>query len=728
MEILSFFGGVLYYYSRSWLALLFVISLISFRPSIRLCLAACLGGLLGVGHDGWICDHGMPQQPVIRHAILTGKIATIPKQRADKTQFDCDLQTMNTHPVQARIQLNCYRDCPSLHTGQTVTLRAKLHEVHNLNNPGGFDYKTYLAARHIHWVGSVQQGSIKVLSQPLSKWNIGVMREKLANHLAHLFSDETSLGIVQALTIGLSTHISQASWALFRCTGTTHLMVISGAHIGLVAGMIFKLICGLWSRCQWLCLRYPAQRVASIVAILLSIAYAVLAGFGAPAERATICAGLVFFRYLGQRQFSAWQSWRYALCLVLVTEPHSVLLPGFYLSFMAVAVLLAMNRRLRSQNILKAIGIQLSCMLGLLPFTWYWFSYGSVTGLFANLVAIPWVSFVMVPLAFLCLLVGQYLIWLPKILHHSIQFLLIFLQWMQGLEWMNLQRSYPSVVLPIAGVVALILWVFLPIRALISTAITLLTVAMYPNHPQIPNQTFKAQILDVGQGLAVLILTHSHALLYDSGGKNYQGSDMGKEVILPYFKYIGLNYLDKIVISHPDLDHRGGLGSIQAIFPSAELVVDNPQFYHRGVSCHHYAEWIWDGVRFKFFPINQNLGSTNNHSCVLQVANAGGQILLSGDIETAAEHVLTQNYGPQLQSTVLVIPHHGSKTSSSLEFLRVIAPDYAIFSYGFDNRYHFPHAKILKRYHALHIATAATSEQGMISLVFGLRPHDWKVQ
>lgn len=229
----------------------------------------------------------------------------------------------------------------------------------------------------------------------------------------------------------------------------------------------------------------------------------------------------------------------------------------------------------------------------------------------------------------------------------------------------------------------------------------------------------------MGQGLAVLIQTHAHTLLYDTGGQIYHGSDMGKLVILPYFQHIGLRSLDKIIISHPDLDHRGGLVSIQAIFPQAELIVDDPTFYKRGSTCHDYPDWSWEGVHFHFFPLNVDLGSTNNRSCVLQISNASGEVLLTGDIEKAAERVLMMLYGSKLHSTVLIVPHHGSNTSSSSEFLQTVAPSYAIVSYGFDNRYHFPHTPTMNRYRDLHIPTAATAELGLISLWF--QKKQWKI-
>lgn len=717
MEILCFFGGVLYFYTHSYCILVCLFIFLFFRLRWQLCLMGCLGYGFAVGHQWWIQDWGMPNTPVLRQAIISGVIVSIPKQSPDRIQFEFVIHRLNHHAAHARVQLNCYRHCPKFHVGEHWHLRTKLHTVHNLNNPGGFDYKTQLATKHIRWIGYV-------LNQDMNKndqrkdWNIPVLREKLADHLAKFFSNETSLGIVEALTIGVTTHISQTSWTLFRCTGTTHLMVISGAHIGLVAGMMFKLIQFLWSRNQHLCLYIPAQRVASVVAILTSIVYALIAGLGAPAERATIAASFIFLRYLGQHAFGSWQTWRYALLVVILTEPHVVLLPGFYLSFIAVGILLSMNRRILYPAIRKALGIQLSCMLGLLPFTIYWFSYGAVTGLFANFLAIPWVSFVIVPLSLICLGLGKYLPWLSTVLNYNIDYFLQFLQWVDRLSWMNIQISYSHILFPLAGMLSLILYFFLPIQTIWPAAMTLFIVAIYPSHPLIPEQEFKVDILDVGQGLAVLIQTHHHALLYDTGGKNFQGSDMGKLVILPYLRHIGLQHLDKIIVSHPDLDHRGGLDSIMNVFPQADLIVDRPQFYHHGSACHTYPDWIWEGITFHFFALPIDLGTTNNHSCVLQVSNAGGQILLTGDIEKSAEKILIKTYGQRLRSTVLLVPHHGSNTSSSAQFLQTIAPQYAVFSYGFDNRYHFPHAKVVQRYQTFKIKTLSTAERGMISLRF----------
>ena len=222
--------------------------------------------------------------------------------------------------------------------------------------------------------------------------------------------------------------------------------------------------------------------------------------------------------------------------------------------------------------------------------------------------------------------------------------------------------------------------------------------------------------LDVGQGLAIVIRTAHHVIVYDTGMKFYRSSDMGKLAIIPYLNTLGIKQLDKVIISHPDLDHRGGLQSLEETYTIQELLVDDPTFYKRGLSCHHYPAWSWDGISFRFFPITERLHSKNNNSCILQVSNSAGKILLSGDIEKLAEDYLIKTYGNQLASSIMLVPHHGSKTSSSTAYVNEVAPRYAIASYGFDNRYHFPHEQAVKTYQLRHIPLYNTQHCGMVRI------------
>ena len=717
MEILAFALGMIFFYTKSCLPVVLILLCHGLHRCWKALMSFGVACAFGACHQMWMADRGMPKEPVIRGAMLRGEVASIPQQTPDKIQFVLLANQLNDKPIRARLLLSCYQHCPIVHVGQRWQLRAKLRTVHNLNNPGGFDYKSFLEAQHIHWRGYTAAGSFQALAAPKHTLALLALRERLANRLTHIGADREQVGILSALTLGVTSSMTQELWTLFRRTGTTHLMVISGAHIGLVAGMVFELIRRIWSCIPYICVRYPAQKAAAVVAIIVGFSYAILAGFGVPAERSAVASFFIFFRYLGQKKLGAWQAWRYALLSVLLTEPHAVLMPGFYLSFMAVAILLIMNQRIAVQGWRKGVFIQIACLLGLLPLTLFWFSYAAFDGLFANLVAIPWVSFVVVPLALLTLLLGHQLRWIVGLSKFAMTGLLYYLHWVDGwfAHW-NLTFSYGSIILPLVLMIALALGALLPLRPILGIAMAMLAMAFYPKYSRVKSGDFQVSIMDVGQGLACVVRTQSHTLVYDTGGQMYHGPDMSTLVLLPYLHTIGLTHLDMVVISHPDLDHRGGLPTLEKNYPPDVLVVDNPTFYHRGYACHDYPDWRWEGVDFHFFSIPASSKDTNNRSCVLKISNAFGAVLLTGDIEREAEHYLVKTYGNALHARVLIVPHHGSKTSSTPEFLRQVSPDYAVMSYGFDNRYRFPHSQTLANYRLQGITLYGTAEQGMIQL------------
>ncbi|WP_165474687.1 DNA internalization-related competence protein ComEC/Rec2 [Legionella nagasakiensis] len=721
MEILCFFAGIAFFYTKHGFLLFFLLAVFYFRP--RLILVGWFLVALGWGvvHQWWVVDYGMPDEKVIKKALLQGYIASIPTHTKTKTQFQFYADHFNSKPVKARLLLTCYDHCPELHVGQYWQLTAKLKRPQNIGNPGAFDYLGWLSTRHIAWTGYTQRGSFQPLATRSNAFPLLALRERLAAILERVGLDEKPLGVLQALTIGVTTHIDKDEWDLFRRTGTVHLMVISGAHIGLVAGMMYGLTKWLWSRCSWLCVCFAAQKAASLVALLMAFAYALLAGWGVPAQRAWIVCFFMLLRYFCNQRFSAWQAWRYSLFTVLICEPHSVLMPGFYLSFLAVAILLLVNQRLSCTGLKKMVVMQAACLFGLMPLTLFWFSYGAVNGLIANLLAVPWVSFVIIPLSLITLLLGKWLVFSGLILclKMAISGLLYFLQWIDSFATVNLNFPFTQIYSPLALMAAMVLLFCFPLSRLLPAILTLVITGLFPVYEKVNAGEAQIDVLDVGQGLAVLVRTASHVLLYDTGVKFYQGTDMGKLAIIPYLDTLGIQRLDKIVISHPDLDHRGGLPSLEEKYNVDELIVDNPAYYGRGSACHEYPDWNWDGVSFRFFAIKNNLKGKNNHSCVLQLYSQGGQILLTGDIETLAERYLMQTYGQELASTVLLIPHHGSKTSSSPSFIKQVAPRYAIASYGFDNRYHFPHVQAMAVYERQRVAVFNTVECGMTSVTLG---------
>lgn len=245
--------------------------------------------------------------------------------------------------------------------------------------------------------------------------------------------------------------------------------------------------------------------------------------------------------------------------------------------------------------------------------------------------------------------------------------------------------------------------------------------SLFPGRTLIQQGEALVDVLDVGQGLAVAIRTQNHILIYDTGDQFFQGSDLGQMVILPYLKTLGIKKVDKVVISHPDKDHRGGLKSLETGIPVTQLLVNEPRYYQHGLKCHTYPKWQWDNVSFRFLPITMTFPDKNNNSCILQVSSKGGRVLLTGDIEKIAEDYLVRTYGAKLSSDILIVPHHGSKTSSSYRFLLETSPHFAIASLGFDNRFHFPHAQTLITMSSLQIPFYRTDECGMVEVMLPLK-------
>jgi len=718
MEILCFFAGIAFVFFKHSYPLFFLAIVLFFRPRFAAAgwfLAAIVWSL---SHQWLVADQGMPAGELLNNALIEGEIVSIPTSTAGKTQFQFRVMSLNGKSVKATVQLACYDHCPTLHAGQYWQVRAKLKKPHNLANPGGFDYAGWLGARHITWSGYVRSNTFQQ-TQHHQHRSILSLREHLAMLLATIDPDEQTLGVLQALSLGVTSHIDKDEWELFRRTGTIHLMVISGAHIGLVAGLTYALSKWLWCRLGRLCFWCPAPKAASIAALAMALTYALLAGFAVPAQRALIVCFFMLVRNFCSRRFSVWQAWRYALLAVLVLEPHSVLLPGFYLSFIAVAILILINQRIHCTGLRKTLSMQLACLAGLMPLTLFWFSYGAVNGLVANLVAIPWVSFIIVPLALFTTLLAQWLVfpWLVVALKWSISGLLYYLSWIDSFALLNLNFSYTQIVSPLALMLAMAVALFLPLKRFLPAVVVLMIAACFPAFDTVKQDGVVVDVLDVGQGLAVVVRTAHHQLVYDTGVKFYHGGDMGKLALIPYLNTLGIQRLDKVIISHPDLDHRGGLLSLAEKFKIAELVVDDPAYYHRGSSCHQYPAWNWDGVSFRFFAIHKPLPGKNNGSCVLQIATGAGQVLLTGDIEKIAENYLISTYGGELSSSVLLIPHHGSKTSSSDAFVQLVAPRYAIASYGFDNHYHFPHSQAMNTYARHQVAVYNTMECGMVRVL-----------
>lgn len=717
MEIACFLIGISFLYTLNSYLLLSLIAVWFIIPRYSLIIYFLSGIALAFMHYYQVSPRGFPQQAVMPYATIQGQIVSIPVKNNEKTQFIFLMTELNQQKVNGLVQLAWYTHPAAVQLGQHWQFVVKLKKPRNFNNPGSYDYVQSLRSRHIEWTGYIRSQDNKLLAKP-STFSWLALREQLSKKIDSLSPNTRIAGIIEALTLNITTHIRQDDWNLFRRTGTTHLFGISGEHIALISGIVIVLLRKIWSLSSRCCLYTPALSFASLGGFVIAALYALLAGFAPPVQRALIGCFCFTWYCLGKQQLSAWQVWRYALLGVLCIEPHAAFMQGFYFSFLAVACLLLTQQRWGLSGYKARMALQLSCLIGLMPLTLYWFSYGSLNGFIANLFAIPLVGLFIVPLALITILASSWSgVWvLMKPLTWLITLLFDGLFWTEKLSSINLSWALSSLEWVISWLGALALLTLLPVKPFKHLAILWLIIPFFPSRSVLNPGEVSIQVLDVGQGLAVNIQTQHHVLLYDTGDQFFHGSDLGKMVVLPFYNVTSVKKVDTIIISHPDKDHRGGLQSIEDALPVGQLLVNDRHYYDHGLNCHQYPAWSWDGVSFRFLPIKEQFNDRNNNSCILKVSNEAGSMLLAGDIEKAGEDYLVRQYGAELASTYLVVPHHGSKTSSSLRFLLEVNPHFAISSLGFDNRFRFPHKKTLDTMQRLGIEFYRTDQCGMIEI------------
>lgn len=719
MERLFILAGIFTaYYGQLSLFFLFLIIAGLFRSHFALVYF-----LLAIGYALWHQHHVMPDlslNPARSHLVeAVGQVASIPKQSRFKTSFQFQVDKLNAHENKPLLLVSWYNSKETVHYGQKLRLLLRIKRARNLYNPASFNYERWLQGRHIQWTGYVKRLISK--EQGENKSSLMGLREELATEIEKTIPNAQVAAIVQALALGMGERVDDRVWELFRKTGTSHLLVISGTHIALVAGLGFGICSWFWLQLPGLRLKISSLKIGLVGGFWLAFLYAAISGFAPPAQRALIAYVFFMLQGLGKRYYSSWQICAYALMAVVLYEPHAVLYPGVYLSFVAVASIILVTQRWPRKGIFKFLYIQLACLIGLLPFCLYWFQYAAVNGLLANILAIPLLGFCIIPmiLVFLIAMNTMLLSLVLPVLTGSILLFLYFLQQIASFSMLNLSVSSLSVYGLLALLSALVLLCCFPYRVYGWPALMLVSSAFFPPIEKITHGEALIHVLDVGQGLSVFIRTKYHTLIYDTGDKFFEGSDMGKLVLLPLLKQKGIHAIDRLVISHPDKDHSGGLKSLEQEMQIKELIVNDRTYYQRGLNCHHLPAWQWDGVDFRFFPIHKEFKAQNNHSCVLQISTPYQKMLLSGDIEAAAEAYLVDTYANDLASEVLLVPHHGSKTSSSLIFLNKVSPKIAIASQGFNNRFHFPHAQTIERYKALGVQFVTTEQCGMVSFHMG---------
>jgi len=724
-------------------------------------LVAVTAGLQGFGYAAWRAEtrlaDALPPEWEGVDIALTGIVDELPQSSPRGTRFAFAVERVATPGavVPARLSLVWYAQLrkdgtsdppPPLAAGERWRLTVRLKRPHGNVNPHGFDIEAWLLENNLRATGYVRNDErnvrIDAFADRPSDW-VERARERVRTRILAALPDAEYAGVIVALAIGDQRAISESQWRVFGRTGITHLISISGLHVTVFAALAGALAYALARRSPWLTTRLPARKLAALVGVAAATAYVLLAGSQVPAQRTLLMLVVGAVGLWLARPGTASIVWLWALAAVLAWDPWAGLTPGFWLSFGSVGLLLyASVGRLaaeppatRSARIGRALRVaartQALVTVGLVPMTLALFQQVSLISPLANALAIPVVTFAVVPLALAGIVIPLEVLW--QAAHAIFGAMLAPLLWLAaspGAVWQQHAPPAWAVAAALAGVA----WVAaprgVPGRA-VGAAWLLPLFVVLPPRPG-PG-TFRMTVLDVGQGLAVVVETHRHTLLYDTGPRYTEEADAGGRIIAPFLRAAGIPRLGAMIVSHQDTDHSGGAGTLLQTVPvdwlASSLPEDNAILAQRATDggialrCVAGQHWEWDGVRFAvlhptaaYYAVPRL--KTNDLSCVVRVESAHGSTLLTGDIEAKSEVQLLGRDPDSLRVDVLIVPHHGSRTSSTPPFVAATAAPVAVFTPGYRNRFAHPRPDVVARYEASGAQLWRTDYDGALTFDF----------
>jgi competence protein ComEC len=670
--------------------------------------------------------------------VVEGTVAGLPRADPHRVRFDFDVAAARRDgriiSLQGRLRLSWYDGAPMVLPGERWQLAVRLKRPRGLVNPGGMDHERWLFIRGIAATGYVLSRAGNRHVGPDGATGLDGLRRRLSSAIGKRLAGRDSGAIVRALAVGDRSAMTREQWRILRATGTNHLMAISGLHVGLMAGLAWFIVARLWAAAamplRWL----AAPRAAALAALMAGLVYAALAGFTLPTQRALVMLTIVMGALLLQRRTAPSTSLCLALGAVLVLDPFAVLAAGFWLSYGAVAViLLGMCGRLRygSRHRWRRLWwrwgrVQWLVAVGLAPATVGWFLEYPIIAPLANLVAVPWAGVVLVPLV----LGGAGLVVIAPATGGALldaagwaaDAMWLWLETLAGLELiLRPALAPPPLAVAAACIGALLLIAPRGFPARFLGVIWLLPLFSLPVPRPQPGD-IRLTVLDVGQGLSAVVRTRSRVVVFDTGPRYRSGFDAGRDIVAPYLRHQGLGRVDLLIVSHGHNDHAGGAGHLLRTVPVSEVMSNVPMAGRDTRPCRAGDRWHWDGVEFEVLhPGEGDPLEGNDGSCVLMVSGAGGRLLLPGDIEKQAESAMVSRDGTRLGADVLVVAHHGGRSSSTAAFLDAVGPRLALLPVGYRNRHGFPHGEVVARLAERGVRTFDTARDGALTLVIDAR-------
>ncbi len=706
-----------------------------------LCLAA--GASLGIGLAAWRAElrlaDALPFAWEGRDIEVTGIVASLPRFDERATRFSFDVETVATAGavVPPRVALTWYAQrgsvaAPTFAAAERWRLTVRLKRPRGLANPHGFDFEPWALERGLRATGYVRAAPAPVrLAARVDgwPWTLHRWRGGIRDAMAARLGDARLGGVLVALAIGDQDAIAQQDWRVFWRTGVGHLMSISGLHITMLSALAMALAQFAWVRVPGAALRLPAKKAGVMIAAFTALAYALLTGFAIPAQRTVLMLATLAACVLADRHESASRVLALAAVVVLAADPWAVLAVGFWLSFGAVgAIFYVLALRTGAAGRLHgAAREQLAVTVLMFPMLVALFQEASLVAPIANALAIPVVSLLVVPLTLAGAFLGAGV--LLDAAHQLLAWLMVALELLAAWPGAVLESHAPApwtVAAAVAGCAWLLAPRGLPLRWMGAAWIAPMF-ALQPSQPA-PGEAW-VDVLDVGHGLAVVVRTASHALVYDAGPGWSAESDSGSRIVVPFLRGEGIRRLDALVVSHGDGDHYGGAAAVaDARRPAwllSSLASDDAlqRAFATALRCEAGQRWTWDGVRFEVLHpgaaayARERTRKANDLGCVLRIASRGASLLLAADVESRGEAEMLARGAAALRSEVLLVPHHGSRTSSTPAFLDAVAPRVALLSVGHRDRFGHPHREVMERYAQRSIEVHRTDRRGALHLV-----------
>jgi len=744
----------------------------SIRKIFILGLALTLGFCWNANYANQRLKNILPSELDGSEFELIGRVDALPQGNTHGVRFAFELEELSAREKIAAFPRRVYlswspawkstNTVPEIIPGQRWKLKVKLKQPYGLLNPHTFDFERWAFQQDYGATGSIRSGQLLDanaigildfrLGMELRRWQL---REKIQRLLP---KDARYQGVLIALVLGDQNAIEQDDWRIFNATGIGHLISISGLHVTMLAGVGAIVAARLWRRFS-LPLYIPVGKIAALMGFLTAFIYTWLAGFQIPAQRTMYMVGVVAFALWNGRNPRSFDIWWWALFFVLLLDPMAAYTPGFWLSFGAVAAILYSMKDSKALlgiptgkgfelhwfdrlkiAISEACRVQTVVTLALLPLTFYWFYQTSIVSPIANALAIPLISYIVTPFAIAGALLPEWLgQWLLRLAHLSMDYLGVALTEFSSWSW-AVHRSHEPALWALA-IASLGVAIAIQPGNLVDSwrsrlcGVCLSVVLFIPPLHLLKSGEFRATVFDIGQGTAVLIQTATKTLLYDAGPTHGTKDDAGRRVIIPFLMGEGIHQIDRLVISHSDSDHIGGAASmlkeIQFASMMGSLPQDNPLLSNlksraiQALPCRYGQQWEWDGVLFRVWHPNTktNFDKTypmkpNEMSCVIEVSNDLYSFWMTGDVEKYGEaeivnRLINDQYSQDNHKVIIFMaPHHGSKTSSSMDLLEALNPHQAFAQNGHLNRYGHPHPTVTRRYQDLGISFYQTPRTG----------------